>query len=225
MLADVHNELSGVQRDGDVYNMCKYCSQRGCQKQERTSNAHESACSFEFECPAESTEQVVRRKPQNGIGGGEIGKCQVQESSRNVLGTYQSFVRLHCPRILAVFGFGPSDSLEDVSLLGALEIHDDFSVVCPKPKSRVIVGRNRGRCLFHVSKSKDVVYCCMETETRVDFLLLSSRYLDELNADFDNDLDFPSSLRQAGDRLEHVSVVGDKADRFLRQVKLAQVEV
>lgn len=56
-----------------------------------------------------------------------------------------------------MFGLGPSDRLQDISLLWAREIHDNFTVVCSEAKGRVIFCLDRGGSFVNFAQAENVI--------------------------------------------------------------------
>jgi hypothetical protein len=129
------------------------------------------------------------------------------------------------PIVLPVFCFCAPDSLQDIHLLGAGEVHHDLSVVGPQSEGRVIFCLNRGRSFVDLTKPEDIIDSGIEPETREDLLLLGRGDLNELTSNFDDYLNFALGFGQPRDGLEDITCVCNYADGLLGKMKLAEVEM
>lgn len=129
------------------------------------------------------------------------------------------------PAFLAVLSLGTANGLKHVRLLGAREAHDDFAAISAKSEGQLVIWLDRRCRLIHFAKPKNVIHGAAETGARQYFLSLRSRNLNELTANLDDHFHFAFGLGEPSDRLEHVPCVGNYADCFLGEMKLAQVKM
>lgn len=124
-----------------------------------------------------------------------------------------------------MFRLGPSDSLENVNLLWACEVHDDFAVVRSQTEGRVIFGLHRRRSFVNLAQTENVVNRSAEAETGEYFLLSGRSDLHKLAADFDDDLNLAFRLGHSSYWLKYVASVCDYTYGVFGKMKLAEVKM
>lgn len=96
--------------------------------------------------------------------------------------------RLHSSGVLSILRLGVPNGLENLVLLGTLEVHDDFAVVGTQSKRGVIFSWDRGWRFVNIPEAEDVIYYGVKSIAGMNFLFPYRRNLDELSANLDNNL-------------------------------------
>lgn len=101
---------------------------------------------------------------------------------------YQALNWLMCSAILALLGFRSSYTLQHIRFLRTREVHDDLTAVCPQTECGVILSLNGRSSLINIANAEDIIDCCAEAETSVNFLLFRGCHLNKLAAHLDHNI-------------------------------------